>query len=180
MARYEMIANNDAILPVVDEPGNKLDKQETDLNFIEHARITIEATFLRDIVAELTTKYKNYASAFKKGFDRMTGAKKWDLDTLKTYISDARIAIHNNKFNLVKERIITGRINLYNLYKNYISMKVATTAQSGRMEVETTPPQQVKVPTTASSGQMDLVTEEEDTTMSAGRRPLYEHKTRKQ
>lgn len=163
MARYEMIANNDAILPVVDGAGNKLNQQEeTDLNFIEHARITIEATLLRDIVAELTM-YKNYASAFKKGFDRMTGAKKWDLDTLKTYISDARIAIHNNDFNLVKERIITGRISLYKLYKKYISMKVTTTPPSGEMEVDT-PPQ---------SAQMEIEPEEEDTTMRGGRRRLY-------
>lgn len=114
MGRYEMIANNDAILPVLDEAGNELGKQETDLNFIEHARITIEATFLRDIVAQLVDR--NYASAFKKGFDLMTGAKKWDLDTLKTYINEGRIAIRNNDFNLVKERILTGRNTLYTLY----------------------------------------------------------------
>jgi hypothetical protein len=115
MGRYELIANNDAILPVVDEAGNELGKQETDLNFIEHARITIEATFLRDIVSQLTVD-KNYISAFEKGLNLMNGAKLWDLDTLKTYINEGRIAIRNNDFSLVKERIVTGRNTLYILY----------------------------------------------------------------
>jgi hypothetical protein len=115
MGRYELIANNDAILPVVDEAGNELGKQETDVNFIEHARMTIEATFLRDIVSQLTVD-KNYISAFEKGLNLMYGAKKWDLDTLKTYINEGRIAIRNNDFSLVKERIVTGRNTLYILY----------------------------------------------------------------
>jgi hypothetical protein len=115
MGRYEMIANNDAILPVLDEAGNELGQQETDLNFNEHARITIEATVLRDIVAQFTID-KNYANAFTKGFDLMTGAKIWDLDTLNAYMIQGKIAIRNNDFNLVKERIITGRNTLYILY----------------------------------------------------------------
>jgi hypothetical protein len=115
MGRYELIANNDAILPVLDEAGNELGKEETDVNFIEHARITIEATFLRDIVSQLTID-KNYGAAFEKGLNLMNGAKIWDLDTLKTYINEGRIAIRNNDFSLVKERIVTGRNTLYILY----------------------------------------------------------------
>jgi hypothetical protein len=115
MGRYELIANNDAILTVVDEAGNELGKQETDVNFIEHAHITIEATFLRDIVSQLTVD-KNYISAFEKGLNLMYGAKKWDLDTLTLYMNEGRIAIHNNDFSLVKERIVTGRNTLYILY----------------------------------------------------------------
>ena len=49
-------------------------------------------------------------------------------------------------------------------------VKVATRAPSREMEVDT-PPQ---------SAQMEIEPEEEDTTMSGGRRPLYEQKTRKQ
>jgi hypothetical protein len=115
MGRYELIANNDAILTVVDEAGNELGKEETDVNFIEHARITIEATLLRDIVSQLTVD-KNYISAFEKGLNLMYGAKKWDLDTLAFYMNDGRIAIPNNDFSLVKERIVTGRNTLYILY----------------------------------------------------------------
>jgi len=115
MGRYELIANNDAIVPVLDEDGNELGKEETDVNFIEHARITIEATFLRDIVSQLTID-KNYGAAFEKGLNLMNGAKIWDLDTLKTYINEGRIAIRNNDFSLVKERIVTGRNTLYILY----------------------------------------------------------------
>jgi hypothetical protein len=115
MGRYELIANNDAIVPVLDEAGNELGKEETDVNFIEHARITIEATFLRDIVSQLTID-KNYGAAFEKGLNLMNGAKIWDLDTLKTYINEGRIAIRNNDFSLVKERIVTGRNTLYILY----------------------------------------------------------------
>ena len=115
MGRYELIANNDAILPVVDVSGNEVGKEETDVNFIEHARITIEATLLRDIVSQLTVD-KNYISAFEKGLNLMYGAKKWDLDTLAFYMNEGRIAIHNNDFSLVKERIVTGRNTLYILY----------------------------------------------------------------
>lgn len=115
MGRYELIANNDAILPVVDVSGNEVGKEETDVNFIEHARITIEATFLRDIVSQLTID-KNYGAAFEKGLNLMNGAKIWDLDTLKTYINEGRIALRNNDFSLVKERIVTGRNTLYILY----------------------------------------------------------------
>jgi hypothetical protein len=115
MGRYELIANNDAILTVVDESENELGKQETDVNFIEHARITIEATILRDIVSQLI-KDKDYGAAFNKGFDQMNGAKKWDLDTLAFYMNEGRIAIPDNDFSLVNERILTGRISLYNLY----------------------------------------------------------------
>jgi hypothetical protein len=115
MGRYELIANNDAILTVVDESENELGKQETDVNFIEHARITIEATILRDIVSQLI-KDKDYGAAFNKGFDQMNGAKKWDLDTLALYMNEGRIAIPDNDFSLVNERILTGRISLYNLY----------------------------------------------------------------
>jgi hypothetical protein len=102
-------------MPVVDEAGNEVGKEETDVNFIEHARITIEATLLRDIVSQLTVD-KNYGAAFEKGLNLMYGAKKWDLDTLAFYMNEGRIAIPNNDFSLVKERIVTGRNTLYILY----------------------------------------------------------------
>jgi hypothetical protein len=160
MARYEMIANNDAILPVLDEAENELGQQETDLNFTEHKRITFEATILLQYIAELT-KDNIYASAFKKGFDLMTGAKRWNQDTISFY--EKQLMIRNNDFNLVKQRIITGRISLYKLYKKYIfaQLKKRSSESIPMMEGPNDPKKR------------SLEREEDLPTKRGGRRPLY-------
>jgi hypothetical protein len=164
MGRYEMIANNDAILPVVDELGNELGQQETDLNFTEHKRITFEATYLLQYVAELT-KDKNYASAFMKGFNLMHGAKKWDQDTISFY--QQQLMIRNNNFDLVKERILTGRISLYKLYKKYsFSQFKKRSSESISMTEEPNDPKKRQLEMTEEGSN-------DKRTRMGGRRPLY-------
>lgn len=164
MGRYEMIANNDAILPVVDELGNELGQQETDLNFTEHKRITFEATYLLQYVAELT-KDNNYASAFMKGFNLMHGAKKWDQDTISFY--QQQLMIRNNNFDLVKERILTGRISLYKLYKKYtFSQFKKRSSESISMTEEPNDPKKRQLEMTEEGSN-------DKRTRMGGRRPLY-------
>jgi hypothetical protein len=114
--RYDALSSNEAILPVVDEEGNPTSElQETDTNYFQHQRLTVEATTLRDIAAQLS-KDKDFVKAFNSARNNLWGAELWDTDTLALYMNEGRIAVRNNDFRLVKERITTATNTLRGLY----------------------------------------------------------------
>lgn len=114
MGRYEALVGNEAILPVLNEDetpvvdfGGKPLMEETDTNYFQHARLTVEATTLRDIAAKLKAD-GDFATAFKAARDNIWGSELWDTDTLLTYMSEARMVIRNNDFSMAKARIVTA------------------------------------------------------------------------
>ena len=124
MGQYEALSSNEAIIPVLKEDGTpavdfggKPLMQENDTNYFQHTRLTIEATNLRDIAAQLLND-NNYVQAFTSGMNNMRGSEKWDQDTIKLYISDGRIAIRNNDFTMVKARIVSADTTLKSIYSN--------------------------------------------------------------
>ncbi len=132
MAYYDDISTNDTIFPVLKEDGSpeigkdgSILMEENDINYIEHSRLTVEATMLRDIVAQLRID-KDMVNAFTQTHALRHNALKWDPETIKLYIDDARVAVRNNEganvavinnnFDVVKERITTGRESIFAMY----------------------------------------------------------------
>jgi hypothetical protein len=151
-SRYESLSTNEEIIPLLNEASRVVEYTESDVNFIEHKRLHRETEELFDIVSDLR-RNNNFVNAIGRASQLMINKEKWKNDTLDGYQGrDAfRNAFRNNDFT----RIFAKIREIQDMLLKYF-----------------TPPQQVKVATTA---QMQIDTEEEeDTTMSAGRRALYQ------
>ena len=115
-ARYERLSNNEEIIDVLDEDGNKMGVEESDVNYTEHKRVHLESQMFLDIITKLKAT-KDFGVAFQEVGKLYQSSAKWTNDTVDLYMSDARYGVRNNNFERTFAILQTTRDSLLKRFR---------------------------------------------------------------